>query len=140
MPRLPLHPSSGIGIVNAFYPRSIRFVRYGCANRPFYHIVVMPTKSGQHKPPIEQLGTYDPMPNKYDEKLISLNFERIQYWLGQNVTVSKPVAILLGLCGFFPIHPRTYMKAWRNRRKAAEEIERNKSGESESKTETEAIG
>lgn len=42
MPRLPLHPSSGIGISNAFYPRSIRFVRYGCANRPFYHIVVMP--------------------------------------------------------------------------------------------------
>lgn len=42
MPRLPLHPSSGIGVVNAFYPRSIRFVRYGCANRPFYHIVVMP--------------------------------------------------------------------------------------------------
>lgn len=80
------------------------------------------------------------MPNKYEEKLIALNFERIQYWLGQNVTVSKPVAILLGLCGFFPIHPRTYMKAWRNRRKAAEEIERNKSGESESKTETEATG
>jgi hypothetical protein len=23
-----------------------------------------------------------------------------------------------GLCGFFPIHPRSYMRAWRSRRDA----------------------
>lgn len=40
MPRLPLHPSSGTGIITKF-KKSIRFVRYGCTNRPFYHIVVM---------------------------------------------------------------------------------------------------
>ncbi|CAD1473928.1 unnamed protein product [Heterotrigona itama] len=134
MPRLPLHPSSGIGISNKF-AKTIRFARYGCANRPFYHIVVMTTKIGQHKAPIEQLGSYDPLPNKYNEKLISLNFERIKYWLGQQASVSKPVAIMLGLCGFFPIHPRTYMKAWRNRRKAAAETETNKNLEPETKTE-----
>lgn len=70
----------------------------------------------QRKAPIEQLGSYDPIANKYNEKLVSFNFERIQYWLGQQVSVSKPVAELLGLAGFFPIHPRTYMKAWRNRK------------------------
>ncbi|XP_035741066.1 probable 28S ribosomal protein S16, mitochondrial [Vespa mandarinia] len=115
MPRLPLHPSSGTGIVTNF-KKSIRFVRYGCTNRPFYHIVVIDTKLGQRMAPIEQLGSYDPIPNKYNEKLVSFNFERIQYWLGQQVSVSKPVAELLGLAGFFPIHPRTYMKAWRNRK------------------------
>ncbi|KOX81198.1 putative 28S ribosomal protein S16, mitochondrial [Melipona quadrifasciata] len=137
MPRLPLHPSSGTGISHRF-SKTIRFVRYGCANRPFYHIVVMTTKIGQHKPPIEQLGSYDPLPNKYNEKLISLNFERIKYWLGQKALVSKPVAIMLGLCGYFPIHPRTYMKAWRNRRKAAAEAETNKNLESEAKSKAEA--
>ncbi|XP_076639610.1 mitochondrial ribosomal protein S16 [Colletes latitarsis] len=117
MPRLPLHPSSGIGTKSKF-SQSIRFVRYGCSNRPFFHIVVMGTKLLQRKPPTEQLGSYDPMPNKYNEKLIALNFERIQYWMGKGVNISKPVAELLGLAGFLPIHPRTYMTAWRNRRDA----------------------
>ncbi|KZC05669.1 PREDICTED: probable 28S ribosomal protein S16, mitochondrial [Dufourea novaeangliae] len=114
MPRLPLHPSSGTGRMQPFV-KVIRFVRYGCSNRPFFHIVVMNSKLNQHHAPIEQLGTYDPMPNKYNEKLIALNFERIQYWLGSHANVSKPVAELFGLAGFYPVHPRTYITAWRNR-------------------------
>ncbi|XP_017884992.1 probable 28S ribosomal protein S16, mitochondrial [Ceratina calcarata] len=136
MPRLPLHPSSGTGQISAFR-KSIRFARYGCANRPFYHIVVMDLKLNQHKPPIEQLGTYDPLPNKYNEKLISLNLERLQYWLGQKPAISKPVANLLGLAGFFPIHPQTYMTAWRNRRA---QDEASKTTEPESDTKAEAAG
>jgi small subunit ribosomal protein S16 len=27
---------------------------------------------------------------------------------------------IVGIAGFFPIHPRTYMTAWRNRKKAVE--------------------
>ncbi|CAL7934875.1 unnamed protein product [Xylocopa violacea] len=123
MPRLPLHPSAGTG-VNTKWPKSIRLVRFGCTNRPFFHIVVMNTKAGQFHPPIEQLGSYDPMANKYNEKIVAFNFDRIQYWLGQNATLSEPIAILLGLAGFFPIHPRSYMTAWRNRR-AAEEAKAN---------------
>ncbi|XP_014473963.1 PREDICTED: probable 28S ribosomal protein S16, mitochondrial [Dinoponera quadriceps] len=117
--RFPLHPSSGTGIVGRFRT-SIRFVRYGCANRPFYHIIVMNVKQHQKRPPIEQLGTYDPIPNKYSERLVSFNFERIQYWLAKGSQISTPVAELLGVAGFFPIHPRTYMRAWRRRRNATE--------------------
>ncbi|XP_029052741.1 probable 28S ribosomal protein S16, mitochondrial [Osmia bicornis bicornis] len=131
MPRLPLHPSSGTGIVNIF-AKSIRFVRYGCANRPFYHIVVMDTKQQQHKPPIEQLGTYDPLPNKYNEKIVALNFERLQYWLGKGADISKPVAAILGIAGYLPIHPKTYLRAWRNRRKASEESNSNTNSVAES--------
>ncbi|CAK9833476.1 Probable 28S ribosomal protein S16, mitochondrial [Anthophora retusa] len=138
MPRLPLHPSSGTGI-NSIWKKSIRFVRYGCANRPFYHIIVMNTKQGQHNPPIEQLGTYDPMPNKYNEKLIALNFERIEYWLGQNVDVSTPVAAILGIAGFFPIHPSTYMTAWRNRKRAIE-AETKETSKAETEDKAEATG
>ncbi|CAH1101229.1 unnamed protein product [Psylliodes chrysocephalus] len=98
----------------------IRFVREGCTNRPFYHIVVAEARSDQHDPAIEQLGTHDPIPNEYNEKLTSLNFERIRYWLTQGASASRPVQELLGLAGFFPIHPRSYMTAWRNRQKATE--------------------
>lgn len=133
MPRLPLHPSSGTGQVTA-YRKAIRFVRYGCANRPFYHIVVMDLKLNQHRPPIEQLGSYDPMPNKHNEQLVALNLERLQYWLGQKPSISTPVATLLGLAGFFPIHPMTYMTAWRRRRQR-DEASKNPDPESDAKAE-----
>ncbi|XP_033336423.2 mitochondrial ribosomal protein S16 [Megalopta genalis] len=125
MPRLPLHHASGTG-VTVHFAKSIRLVRFGCTNRPFYHIVVMNTKLGQHKPPTEQLGSYDPMKNKFNEKLVALNFERIQYWLGLGATISNPVAELLGLAGFYPVHPRTYMHAWRNQRTAQEAAKKAK--------------
>ncbi|KAM0724627.1 Small ribosomal subunit protein bS16m [Formica fusca] len=115
MPRLPLHPASGTGIITPF-AKAIRLVRYGCTNRPFYHIIIIDVKRQQKKPPIEQVGTYDPIPNVHNEKLVSLNLERIQYWFAKGAQVTKPVADLLGLAGFLPVHPRTYMRAWRNRK------------------------
>ncbi|XP_015109971.1 probable 28S ribosomal protein S16, mitochondrial [Diachasma alloeum] len=132
MPRFPLHAASGTGVYLECRKKVIRFVRYGCANRPFFHIVVMPPKVEQRKPPIEQLGTYDPMPNKFNEKLVALNTERIMFWLGQgNVEISEPVEELLGIAGFLPIHPRTYIAAWRARRKAEEEAAKAKQEEDE---------
>jgi small subunit ribosomal protein S16 len=43
---------------------------------------------------------------------------RIKYWLGSGAKTSKSVEQLLGLCGFFPVHPMTYITAKRNRVKA----------------------
>ncbi|XP_011301346.1 probable 28S ribosomal protein S16, mitochondrial [Fopius arisanus] len=127
MPRFPLHPASGTGVYTQWHDKVIRLARYGCANRPFFHIVIMNPKVEQRKPPIEQLGTYDPSPNQFNEKLVSLNTERLLFWLGQkNVTVSENVEELLGLSGFLPIHPRTFIKAWRSRRKNDEEAAKAK--------------
>ncbi|XP_068624218.1 small ribosomal subunit protein bS16m isoform X2 [Battus philenor] len=81
------------------------------------------------QPVIEQLGSYDPMANFNNEKLVALNLERIKFWLGQGAHVTTPVAELLGLSGFFPIHPRSYMTAWRNRRKEREDLEKQKEAE-----------
>ncbi|XP_011874646.1 PREDICTED: probable 28S ribosomal protein S16, mitochondrial [Vollenhovia emeryi] len=120
MPRLPLHPSSGTGIDSPF-AKVIRFARYGCTNRPFYHVVVTEVKKAARKPPIEQLGVYDPIPNVHNEKLVSFNFERIQYWMAKGARLSLPIADLLGLAGFLPIHPKSYIRAWRNRRKTVEQ-------------------
>lgn len=56
--------------------------------------------------------------NEHNEKLVALNFERIRWWLGRGALMSRPVEQLLGLSGLLPIHPTTYMTAWRNRQQA----------------------
>nr|CAG4637524.1 EOG090X0KAD [Ceriodaphnia reticulata]SVE73331.1 EOG090X0KAD [Ceriodaphnia reticulata] len=99
----------------------IRLNRHGCTNRPFYHIVVQKTKDTQDGPVIEQVGSFDAMPNSQNEKLVALNLERIQYWLAQGAGLSEPVAQLLGLSGFLPNHPRTIIEAWRNRQEVPRE-------------------
>ncbi|KAG6443509.1 probable 28S ribosomal protein S16, mitochondrial [Manduca sexta] len=117
-----LPPSSGIGRCYAKAAKSIRLIRHGCTNRPFYHISVIHRKRPNSLPVIEQLGSYDPMPNINNEKLVALNFERLKYWLGKGAHVTNPVGELLGLAGFFPIHPRSYMTAWRNRQTERENL------------------
>lgn len=67
------------------------------ANRPFYRIVAAYNKRARDGKYIEQLGTYDPLPNIYNEKLVSFNFDRIKYWIGCGAHPTKPVAKLLGV-------------------------------------------
>ncbi|XP_026465414.1 probable 28S ribosomal protein S16, mitochondrial [Ctenocephalides felis] len=124
---MALSPASGTGKFYKLSAKIIRFARHGCTNRPFFHIVVTERRRDQHQPVIEQVGTYDPLPNQYNEKLVSFNFERIRYWLGSGAHLSEPVAELLGLSGYYPIHPRTYMTAWRNRKLNAQSKEENDS-------------
>lgn len=50
----------------------------------------------QHSQVIEQLGTYDPLINQHNERLVALNFERIRYWVGRGANTSQPVTELLG--------------------------------------------
>ncbi|CAG9135044.1 37S ribosomal protein S16-mitochondrial [Plutella xylostella] len=119
---MSLPPASGTGRYFARAAKSIRLIRHGCTNRPFYHISVTHRRRLNSQPVIEQLGSYDPVPNMYNEKLVALNLERIKFWLGQGAHVSKPAAEVLGLSGFFPIHPHSYMTAWRNRQAEREKL------------------
>ncbi|PVD19985.1 hypothetical protein C0Q70_20479 [Pomacea canaliculata] len=68
--------------------------------------------------PLEQLGSYDPLPNIHQEKLVAINFDRLRYWIASGAQCSKPVEHLLGLAGFFPLHPMSIINARRNREKA----------------------
>ncbi|XP_061076133.1 28S ribosomal protein S16, mitochondrial [Conger conger] len=93
----------------------IRMTLGGCTNRPFYRIVAAYNKRARDSKYIEQLGSFDPLPNIHNEKLVSFNYERIKYWIGCGAHPTKPVAKLLGLAGFFPLHPMTVTQAERNR-------------------------
>lgn len=101
---------------------TIRLALGGCTNRPFYRIVAAHNKCPRDGRFVEQLGSYDPMPNSHGEKLVALNLDRIRHWIGCGAHLSKPVEKLLGLSGFFPLHPMVITNAERLRRKRAREV------------------
>ncbi|CAI9717388.1 probable 28S ribosomal protein S16, mitochondrial [Octopus vulgaris] len=111
-------------------PLMIRFAYFGCRNRPFFHIVVIPQRKPRNATCIEQIGTYDPTVNKFGESLVAVNFSRLKYYVGAGAQFSKPVAELLGLSGFLPIHPRSVISAASRRKKEQEEAEKNASKDS----------
>ncbi|XP_069804326.1 small ribosomal subunit protein bS16m [Dendropsophus ebraccatus] len=110
----------------------IRMALGGCTNRPFYRIVAAHNKRARDGKHLDKLGTYDPLPNVYNEKLVSLNIDGIKYWIACGAHVTKPVAKLLGLAGFFPLHPMTITGAERLRKaKEKAAVESKKSPEEE---------
>ncbi|KAK3828877.1 MAG: ribosomal protein S16 domain-containing protein [Benniella sp.] len=88
---------------------SIKLARHGLKNTPFYHIVVLQSRSRPTKKPIEQLGTYNPLPDQNGVKAITLNFERTKYWIGVGAKPSDSVARLLAKADIIPPKPRPGM-------------------------------
>ncbi|XP_054857486.1 28S ribosomal protein S16, mitochondrial [Eublepharis macularius] len=99
----------------------IRFALGGCTNRPYYRIVVTQNKRARDGKYLEQLGCYDPLPNDHGEKIVGLNIERLKYWIASGAQYTKPLQKLLGLAGFFPLHPMTITNAERIKKRQARE-------------------
>lgn len=76
---------------------SIRLLRQGCANRPFYQIGIVPTSRRPGLPPDEIIGSYDPMPNEKGETIASVDLNRLAYWLGRDAYLSFGVSNVLGM-------------------------------------------
>lgn len=74
----------------------IRLSSQGCVNRPFYLINVQKNRAPRDRKFVEQLGSFDPLPNMHNERLVAINFDRLRTWLAFGATPSKPVAQLLG--------------------------------------------
>ena len=72
----------------------IRLSRQGRKNRPHYRVGVYDRRTRRDGPPIEQLGHYDPLIDD-DEKKVTLNEERIRYWLSVGADVSETVGSFL---------------------------------------------
>jgi ribosomal protein S16 len=91
-------PPPDITPIDDLGPYEIRLQNIGCKNRRFDRIVVQRMK---HSPNaneiIENLGSYDPMPNDKNEVLVALNLKRLRYWIGTEGVVINPwVQKLLG--------------------------------------------
>ncbi|XP_031557876.1 probable 28S ribosomal protein S16, mitochondrial [Actinia tenebrosa] len=100
---------------------ALRLALYGCKNRPFFCIVATHRRKARNRGYFEQIGTFDPMPNDRNEKLVSLNVDRIKYWLSVGAEPSRPVGMLLGLAGILPVQPHSIEIARRNREAKTEQ-------------------
>jgi small subunit ribosomal protein S16 len=68
--------------------------KLGRRHRPFFRICAMDSRSPRDGKAIEELGTYDPMVPDTDRR-VTLNNERIQYWLSVGAQPSDKVAVLI---------------------------------------------
>ena len=73
---------------------TIRLSRGGAKKRPFYHIVVTDSRNRRDGRYIERLGFFNPVAKGAAESL-SINSERVDYWLSQGAQASERVAKLL---------------------------------------------
>ena len=106
----------------------IRLRQQGRNNRQFYRMVVTDVRAPRDGKYVESIGWYNPMENE-DDKVLSLDAERLQYWLdkGAELTesaeslVAKSAPAILRQYSQKVVAHRTKMAAKRraNRKKAA---------------------
>lgn len=77
----------------------LRMARRGTTNRPFYHIVAADSRKPRDGNYLEKLGTYNPLLAHTDPARLTLNTERIKYWLSVGAQPSERIAKLLAQNG-----------------------------------------
>jgi small subunit ribosomal protein S16 len=70
----------------------IRLRRMGARNRPYYRIVVSDSRLTARAEVLEELGSYDPVPNP---PALSIDRERARHWIGLGAAVSPTVRSLI---------------------------------------------
>ncbi|MBT4863815.1 MAG: 30S ribosomal protein S16 [Planctomycetaceae bacterium] len=68
--------------------------KLGRKHRPFFRICAMDSRKPRDGRAIEELGHYDPMVRDKSQR-VTLNLERIEYWLSVGATPSDKVAVLI---------------------------------------------
>lgn len=72
----------------------LRLKRFGRRHRSFFRLNAMDGRAPRDGKVIEQLGWYDPNAKQHDRQ-VSLNRERIEYWLSVGAEPSDTVRDLL---------------------------------------------
>ncbi len=73
---------------------SIRLSRHGTKKRPFYHIVVTDSRNKRDGRHIERLGYFNPLAAPHEVGL-TLDIERVSYWMTRGAKASERVASLV---------------------------------------------
>ena len=89
----------------------LRLARAGQKHRPFYRIVAMQTRKRRDAQPLERLGTYDPLPDRWGQKHIALNTKRIEHWIMRGAQPTEPVMKILSWAQVLPPYPRRGLPA-----------------------------
>jgi len=77
----------------------IRLARGGAKKRPFYRIVIADVRAPRDGRFIEKVGTFDPLLPKDSEDRVTLNEERIKYWIGHGALPTDRVLRFLDNAG-----------------------------------------
>jgi small subunit ribosomal protein S16 len=77
----------------------IRLARGGAKKRPFYRIVVAEASAPRDGRYVERVGTYDPMVSKDNEQRLTLNGERISFWMSKGAQPTERVHKMLASAG-----------------------------------------
>lgn len=72
----------------------IRLKQFGRKHRPFYRICATDVRAPRDGKVLEELGTYDPMVPETDAR-VTLNQERVAYWLGVGAQPSESARVLI---------------------------------------------
>lgn len=99
----------------------IRLARGGTKKRPFYRIVAAHSESPRDGRFLEKLGTYNPLLPSDSPERVTLNEDRIRYWLANGAKPSDRVARFLDGAGITQNTVR-----WRGTGKKAAEVEARK--------------
>jgi len=81
----------------------IRLKRMGATKRPFYRLVVADSRSPRDGKFIEEIGTYDPLP---DPAVIEIDADKVRAWLKKGAQPSDPARSLLEREGILPQRAR----------------------------------
>jgi small subunit ribosomal protein S16 len=73
---------------------TIRLMRRGGRNQPFYHVVVTDSRKRQGGASLEQVGYFNPVARGKDVEL-KLDLARIDYWRSQGAQESERVRSLV---------------------------------------------
>lgn len=77
----------------------IRLARGGAKKNPFYKVVVADSRCPRDGKFIEKVGTYNPFLSNSDEKRVTLNLERIKYWMSVGAKASERIELFLAKVG-----------------------------------------
>ena len=73
---------------------TIRLARGGSKKRPFYHLTVANSRNARDSRFIERVGFFNPVAAGGEPRL-SVDQDRVSYWLGQGAQPSDRVANLI---------------------------------------------
>ncbi|MEP0846108.1 MAG: 30S ribosomal protein S16 [Phycisphaerae bacterium] len=79
----------------------LRLKRFGRTHRPYFRITAVDSRDKRDGRVLEEVGTYDP-DNKESSRQVSLNADRIRYWLSVGARPTETVQNLLKRNGIAP--------------------------------------
>lgn len=88
-------------------PLKIRLSRGGAKKRPMYRIVVADSRSPRDGAFLERVGVYQPMLAKDNPERLTMNVDRIKFWLDKGATPTDRVAVFLGKADVIPMRVGT---------------------------------